>query len=37
MIVYKAKRRSTVIKIIVGTIVFVTAMCLTFSDVAGVI
>ena len=37
MIVYKTKRRSTVLKVIVGLIVFVTAMCMTFGDVVGAI
>jgi|GEM_PF-4605659 hypothetical protein len=32
MIVYRAKKKSKILKLMVGLIVFITAMCLTFGE-----
>jgi hypothetical protein len=37
MVLYKAKKRSTFFKWILATAIFITALCITFSDVYGAI
>ncbi len=37
MVLYKAKKSSPIIKFILVVIVFVTVLCLTYSDVSGAI